>query len=129
MTIESDLAACLKTIPALALPGGKFAIYQDVFPQPQAKPTWPALRFTIIGGAIYHDLEGAGDEETDDVRVQIDVVAETTAARREIWNAVRAAMKAYPQPAVLQGSPAFSYDGETKTYRAMGDFIIHGSSD
>lgn len=128
MSIDTDLFARLETIPALALAGGKFAAYPDTFPQPPAVPVWPAVRYTISGGTVYGDLCGDGDEETDDVRIQIDAVAETSSARRALWDAVRAAMKGFPTPAVLQGSPVFSYDAETKTYRAMADYIVHGSS-
>jgi hypothetical protein len=128
MSIDTVLFARLKLIPQLALAGGRYAVYPDVFPQPPAAPVWPALRYTLAGGTIYPDLAGAGDDDGDDVRVQIDAVAETSLARRELWAAVREAMQGLDPPAVLQGPPVFSYDSETKTWRAMGDFIVYGSS-
>lgn len=128
MTIDSQIFDALKVIPELALSGGKFAIYPDAFPQPPANPVWPAVRYTIAGGTIYEDLCGDGDEETDDVRVQIDLVTQKPPDRRLLWSAVRAAMKNLATPAVLQAPPVFTYDAETKTYRAMADWMIQGSS-
>ncbi len=129
MSIETAITAALSAIPALQR-GGETAVYQDAFPQPEGgAPVWPAVRFTLTGGTVYEDLCGDGDDNADDVRVQIDVVAETTAERRAIWDAVRAAMKTVVPPAVLQGPPVMSPDMETRTYRAMGDWMIFGSSD
>lgn len=128
MTMDTVLFARLKLIPQLALVDGRYAVYPDVFPQPPAVPVWPALRYTLAGGTIYPDLAGAGDEDGDDVRVQIDAVATTSLARRELWAAVRDAMQGLDPPAVLQAPPVLSYDSDTKTWRAMGDFILYSSS-
>lgn len=128
MSIETVLFSRLRLIPQLALAGGRYAVYPDVFPEAPAMPVWPALRYTLAGGTIYPDLAGSGDEDGDDVRVQIDAVAATSLARRELWNAVRDAMKGLDPPAVLQAPAVFSYDSETKTWRAMGDFILYSSS-
>lgn len=130
MSIETAIIAALGAIPELQLQAGGAAVYQDDFPQPEGKtsPHWPALRFTLAGGTVHEDICGDGDPETDDVRIQLDVVAVTTAERRLIWGKVRQAMKSIDPPAVLQGPPTMSRDSETKTYRAMGDWMIYGSS-
>lgn len=127
MTIETDIVDALKTVPDFALPGGRFSIYPDAFPQAPKSPVWPAVRYTIVGGSLDEDLCGAGDEETDDVRVQVDVVAVDSSERSRIMRAVRAAMKLVPY-SVLQAPPVNSRDEETKTFRAMADWMIHGSS-
>lgn len=130
MSLEEKITAALSAIPQL-LVGGEVAVYQDEFPQPLggAAPVWPAVRFIIIGGTVYEDICGDGDGDGDDVRAQIDIVCNTTAERAVLVDAVRAAMKTLDPPAVLQGRPAQERDAETKTYRAMGDWMIHGSAD
>ena len=60
-----------------------------VFPQKPA-PTWPAIRYTPVGGTVTPDVCGGGDGTLDDVRVQIDCVAETYIAARNLSNQVRA---------------------------------------
>lgn len=127
MTIETDIVDALKTVPDFALSGGRFSIYPDAFPQEPKSPVWPAVRYTIIGGTIDEDLCGAGDEETDDIRVQIDVVATDSSERSRIMRAVRTAMTLV-SCAVLQAPPVNSRDEETKTFRAMADWMIYGSS-
>jgi len=98
-----------------------------VFPQ-EPLPTWPAIRYTPIGGTVHPDACGAGDGAEDDVRVQIDCVAETYLAARNLCNAVRAAMMAFNPPAVSDGPALFDYDADTKTHRAIQDFTLYPSS-
>jgi hypothetical protein len=130
MTLESDIVARLKSIPALApvSPSKGFAIHADTFRQDSKVPVWPAVRYTVVGGTTFPDLCGSGSEDADDVRVQFDVVALTSTERSALWRAVRAAMETFTPPAILQGPATNQYDSETKTYRATGDFVIHGSS-
>lgn len=107
------------------LVGGR--IYAVTFPQQQL-PEWPAIRFTPAGGAITPDACGSGAEETDDIRVQIDCVAETYEAAEALCSAVRAAMDAFTPPAVADAHPLRDWDPETKTFRVIIDFTIYGSS-
>jgi len=105
--------------------------YPIVFPQ-KPLPVWPAIRFTRVGGTIYPDACGAGDDSTDDQRFQVDIVATTldelTDTVTGLVPLARAAMALLTVPTVLQAPPAFEYDPETKTYRAVMDFICYGSS-
>ncbi|GGI16444.1 tail completion protein gp17 [Oxalicibacterium faecigallinarum] len=130
MSVEAKITTALSAIDELALPDGEAAVYQDDFPQPEkGEPKWPAVRFTLMPGEVHADISGDGDEDTDDIRVQIDVVSKTPKERRVIWDKVRAAMKKIDPPALLQAPPDMSRDLETKTYRAMGDWVIYGSSE
>jgi hypothetical protein len=121
MTIQTDLFATLG-----ALVGSR--AYPDRFPQAADGGTWPAIRYSTVGGAIWPDISGAGTEETDDVRFQVDVVASTAAARDALVRQVRAAMATFTPPAVLDGPARTEFDEETKTFRGSLDFIVYGSS-
>ena len=98
-----------------------------VFPQ-EPLPTWPAIRYTPVGGTVHPDACGGGDGAEDDVRVQIDAVALTYAAARDLMNQVRAAMMTFNPPAVSDGPALFDYDADTKTHRAIQDFTLYPSS-
>lgn len=100
--------------------------YPDTFEQPSGgMPTWPAIRYQLIGGDTHADICGTGDGEQDTVLVQIDIVSTTHAERETLRTQVRVAMDAFPSPATLEGSPRNEFDAETKTYRASLDFLIH----
>lgn len=122
MTVETEIAAALRAVPALAA-----AVHQDVFPQPPAVPKWPAVRFTKVSGTPYLDMCGDGGEDTDDVRFQIDVVSSKSAdERNDLARQVRAALSA--AWFLPQGSTTNEYDAETKTYRGTIDVISHRES-
>lgn len=120
MSLETDIFDALKT-----LVGNRVA--PVVFPQPPAVPTWPAIRFTIVDSVPTTDLCGDGDDETATPRVQLDVVARTFAAARALRLQVMAAMRGFSPPAILESSTQ-AYDADTKTYREILDYTIHGSS-
>jgi hypothetical protein len=119
MPIEDSLFSALKS-----LVGNRVA--PVVFPQPPARPTWPAIRYTIDTTPVV-DICGDGDDSTADVRVQLDVVATEHAAVRSLRLQVLAAMDAFTPPAILQFSTG-EYDPETKTYREILQYLVHGSS-
>ena len=121
MSIENDIFSALKT-----LVGNR--ISPDIFPQPPAVPTWPAIRYTIISDVPFSDLCGDGDEDTPEKRVQFDLVASTFAAVRSLRLQVRAAMKMFDPPCLLEISSS-EFDAETKTYREIMDYSFHASSD
>lgn len=121
MTVKSQIFDALKSLV-------ENRVYPDRFPQPPAQPTWPSIRFTLIGGAVAADLCGDGTEESDDQRVQIDWVANNDAERAALTPLIRAAMKTIDPPCVMQGTPTETWDAETKTYRASADWIAFGSS-
>lgn len=120
MLLEDNLFSALKT-----LVGNRVA--PEVFPQPPAVPTWPAIRYSIDLTPIA-DICGDGDDSTSDARVQLDVVAKDFAAARALRLQVLAAMGAFDPPAILQFSSG-EYDEETKTYREILQYMIHGSTD
>jgi hypothetical protein len=102
-------------------------VYPVMFPQ-EPLPTWPAIRYTPVGGTVWPDACGSGDGAEDDVRVQIDSVAPTFAGARLLQQQVRAAMMAFTPPAVADGPPIFDFDPETRTFRAIQDFTLYPSS-
>jgi hypothetical protein len=104
-------------------------VYPDTFVQPNGTiATWPAIRYSIIGGTIDQDIAGAGTEQTDDTTFQLDLVARTTSEREALRQQVRAAAQGLNPPMILRAPPTQEYDPETKTYRATLEFTIYGSS-
>ena len=102
-------------------------VYPVMFPQ-EPLPTWPAIRYTPVGGQVWPDACGSGDGAEDDVRVQIDSVATTFDGARQLQQQVRAALVAFTPPAVADGPPIFDFDPETRTFRAIQDFTLYPSS-
>lgn len=107
------------------LVGGR--CYPVMFPQ-EPLPTWPAIRYTPVGGTVWPDVCGSGDGAEDDARVQIDSVAETFVGARLLAQQVRTALKTFDPPAVADGPAVFEFDAETRTFRAIQDFTIYPSS-
>jgi hypothetical protein len=102
-------------------------VWPVMFPQ-SPLPTWPAIRYTPVGGTVYPDACGGGDGTLDDVRVQIDSAAETFVGARTLNQQVRAAMMAFTPPAVPEGPPIFDFDPELRVHRAIQDFVLYPSS-
>lgn len=120
MTVETDLYTALKS-----LVGNRMS--PDTFPQPPAVPTWPAIRYTIVDAVPVIDLCTDGDSVTDQIRVQLDLVAETKTAAINLREAVRTAMHSFSPPARLELRSG-EYDAETKTFREILQYSIHGST-
>jgi hypothetical protein len=121
MSVETSLFTALKN-----LVGNRVA--PVIFPQPPNIPTWPAIRYTIIDSVPIVDICGDDDDQTAETRVQLDIVALTFAAVRDLRLQVMAAMKTFDPPATLQLSSS-EYDFETKTYREMLDYLLNGSTE
>lgn len=128
MTLEADLFTALKN-----LVGNRVA--PVTFPQAPNRPSWPAIRYTLISTVPVVDLCGDGDDRTAETRIQLDVVAESYIAVRTLRLQVMAAMAALyvdvstgEQTTILENSLS-EYDSETKTFREILDYTIHGSSD
>lgn len=103
--------------------------YPVMIPQEEGTPpVWPAIRYTPAGGGIELDACGSGSAETDDQRVQIDCIAETYKAAGALCELARAAMQGLPVPCAADGAATYEFDDETKTFRAIQDFTIYGSS-
>jgi hypothetical protein len=121
MSVETSLFTALKN-----LVGNRVA--PVIFPQPPNVPTWPAIRYTIIDSVPIVDICGDDDDQTAETRVQLDIVALTFAAVRDLRLQVMAAMKTFDPPATLQLSSS-EYDFETKTFREMLDYLLNGSTE
>lgn len=98
--------------------------YPDRFPQ-ASSPLWPAIRVTMAGGTTWQDLDGDGGADNDDLRVQVDWVAETADARTSLGTSIRTALEAINL--VMDGPPQELYDAETKTFRGTADWIDYQS--
>mgnify|MGYP002133484995 FL=1 len=92
-------------------------------------PRWPAGRYTIIDAVASPTVCGTDDESTDDVRVQIDVVAETLASCMSLTADVVAALQDTDPPCVRDSGPRYTFDEETRTHRSVTDFVFYQSSE
>jgi hypothetical protein len=119
MILEERLFSALKS-----LVGNRVA--PIIFPQPPAVPTWPAIRYSIDTTPVI-DICGDGDDSTADTRVQLDVVAKEFAQARSLRLQVLSAMRTFAPPATLQFSTG-EFDAETRTFREILQYSIHGSS-
>jgi Protein of unknown function (DUF3168) len=96
--------------------------YPATFPQPPALPVWPSIRYTLSTNDTAPALCGTGDEDEDDIGVQIDVVAEThadmIALKAQVITALMA-LKCAREPGGFE-----IYDAETKTHRAVLQYLF-----
>lgn len=106
-------------------------VYPLTFPQPEVGlPVWPSIRFTFISVPV-EDLCGDGDDGTADVSMQVDVVVdkeEGYSALRTLRLDVMSRMATLPTPARLASSRD-EFDEETRTFRAILEYTVSGSSD
>jgi hypothetical protein len=114
-----------KEIHAKLAPIVSSRAFPVTFPQ-EPLPTWPAIRYTPTGGAVQQT--SCGDADAPDLSIQIDAVATKFADVVALSGQIKTAMKAFSVPAVLENSPIFDYDAETKTHRAILSYTIAGSS-
>jgi len=120
MTIEADVFTALKS-----LVGNRVA--PVIFPQSPVVPTWPAIRYNFVDTVPIVDICGDGDDETAEIRLQLDVVATTYIGARALRLQVMSAMAVFDPPAILQSSSS-EHDPETKTYREILDYLLNGST-
>lgn len=104
-------------------------VYASTFPQQPNIPTWPSIRFTVVGGEVFPDLCGSEVWQTDDVRVQLDVVATEYDQMRSLVQQVISAMAAVVDPPSRRAAPTVeTFDAETKTHRSVLEYSLHPSS-
>jgi hypothetical protein len=105
--------------------------YPTVFPlRNGALPEWPAIRYSLVSEDASATICGTGeDDETDDVRVQIDAVDRTYSGMRTLKASIRAAMNAITEPPCRHDGGLEMFDDETKTHRAMMQYVFTPSSD
>lgn len=102
-------------------------VYPSAFPQGNPQPAWPAIRYTVVSSDAAAGLCGTGGEEGDDVRVQIDVVALTYASMRALKTLTIAALEGTDPPCHRAPGGFETFDAETKTHRAVIDFVFSQS--
>jgi hypothetical protein len=100
-------------------------VHASTFPETRLQD-WPAIRFTVVSDTPFPDQCGSDDEASDDVRVQIDVVAMTYDEMKALKSAVIAAM-ADTDPGCERAGGFETYDADTKTHRAHIDYVFHPS--
>lgn len=98
--------------------------------QDSGLPQWPAGRFTVIDAVPFEDVCGTDDGETDDTRIQIDIVANTHNERATLEAQVIVAMMGITDPPCVRDiGPRHSFDEPTRTFRSTIDFLFHASSE
>ena len=110
---------------------GLFAgrVYPDTFLQKNGKlPTLPACRYTRVSGINFTDICGSDHEDTDNTRVQIDIIAGTYDERETLIADVITAMMGLDPPCYRSDGVNREFDQETRNYRAFIDFIFTPSS-
>lgn len=101
--------------------------YASTFLQNGDLPRWPAIRYTVVNSENEETICGTDDVSTDDVRVQVDYVAKSHGAMITLRDAGIAAMMTHDPPPARTGGFQ-TYDEETKTHRAMVEFVFQQSS-
>ncbi len=101
-------------------------LFPNRFPQ-ETTPTWPAIRFTVINRAADITIDGTDDGESDDIRVQLDIVATSYEAARTLRNQVVASIQAMSTPNARVGEQE-TYDTDTKTHRVILEVMFMPSS-
>lgn len=91
------------------------------------RPTWPAIRFQEISAFNAPDVNGTGDETTDDKTYQIDVVAAHWGTMRSLVGQVIAALESTTPPCT-RDFQAEEFDAETKTHRGILRFTFYSST-
>ena len=90
-------------------------------------PLTPAIRAVLVSSTPYPGLCGTGDESTDDVRVQLDIVDRAYDGMQACRAAVIAALSADVR-VWIRGAITETYDVETKMHRCYFDVTLPLSS-
>jgi len=100
------------------------------FPQPDQPlfGIWPAIRYTVVSSESDIDICGSDDMNTDDTRVQLDIVAQTHGAVLVLRDQVVTAMRGLNPPAVRIGGGQQLKDTLTGNYRVILEYLFSASS-
>lgn len=120
MTVEQTVFAALRS-----LVGDR--CYPNTFAQPTGLPDWPAVRYTSSDDPV-NSLCGSDNDNTDDVNVQIDVVAETFDGMKSLKRQVIAALLSTNPPCSRQPGGFETFDTETRTHRAVLQYLFQQST-
>jgi hypothetical protein len=105
--------------------------YPNTFPEPDNnRPrVWPAIRFIIVSRTPIEDICGTNDGDTDDSRVQLDIVAQTYGAmvtlRDQCADIANGLVSVIP---VVRGQEFETFDTETKTHRTVMELLFTPST-
>ncbi len=125
--IESIVKSALQTTDLVALVSTR--VYPSTFKQKDGGlPQWPAIRYSIIDSENSPTVCGTDDESTDDTRIQVDIVADTLREVNEILPFVIASMQVTDPPCYRDGLRK-TFDEETRTHRAIVDFVFTPSTE
>lgn len=102
--------------------------YPTKFPQEPGAPTWPAIRGTVVTRDNQIDQCGAGTEDEEDIRMQIDICASTYDAARALRTQVLETLAGLTEPWIKQPGGGDGWDAEAKVHRFREDFIFYQSS-
>jgi hypothetical protein len=103
-------------------------VWANAFPQEPGTPAVPAVRFVVVSGDPTLDICAEDNEDTDDIRVQLDVIAATYAALKTIKAQVINAMKGLTPPAVRQPGGFEAFDDDVRAHRWSVDYVFSQSS-
>lgn len=92
----------------------------------KVKPTWPAIRYTVVDAFNEPTICGTDTTDTDSTTVQIDVVALTYGAVQVLKDQVIAALQPVSPPCIRERYFE-DYDTQTKTHRVILTYIFHAS--
>lgn len=116
------------TIRALigSLVAGRY--YPNKFPQETGAPTWPAIRGTVVSRDNAIDQCGAGEEHEEDIRLQLDICADTYNEADALFKAVSLALAAADPAWIRQPGGFETPDLEAKVHRFSRDWVLYQSS-
>jgi hypothetical protein len=102
--------------------------YANHFPQEGGGPTWPAIRGTIVSRDNALDQCGAGEDEEEDARLQIDICSRSYDEADALRTAVGTALAALNPPWIRQPGGFETFDEEAKVHRMTRDWVLYRSS-
>lgn len=128
MAYLENLVAALRPL----FPNG--GVHASTFPEWAGPLPWPACRYTIVTASPFvtacGDLEEDdedGDDDTADVVLQLDVIAQDFDSCVALRKAVRKRLKTLDPPAICS-QWQMTFDVETKVHRAILNYSLHASS-
>lgn len=102
-------------------------VFPNTFPQEINFSSWPAIRYTVISSDNAPTVCGTDGIATDDVLVQLDLVAKTYSALMALRDAAITSLMTLTPPPVRAGMQE-TFDAETKTHRAILEVTFYQSS-
>lgn len=102
-------------------------VYPAAFPQGEALPTWPAIRYTHGAGRNFATICGSSTEDEDDITVQVDIVSESWDEMKTLKAAVVVALQSTDPPCVRQDGGFETFDAQTRTHRAVLSYLFQQS--